>query len=100
MSQRPSFHRGKAPSALLIQHRRHLPIALPHGTNLRRANYSSTLRRRVPPRESRIAKLHQAVTNVTHSFPDGPLGCLRTRKRRLWGLATKCGQYYTTPSNY
>ena len=51
-SQRLRFQGDKAPPALFIQNRRHLPISLPRGTRLRRSNHAATLRRCIPLCES------------------------------------------------
>ncbi len=52
-SQRMRFQADKPPSALFIQNRCHLPIALPYAARICRSNHPTTLRRWIPPCESR-----------------------------------------------
>jgi hypothetical protein len=53
VSQCSRFQRDKAPAALLVQNSGHLPIALPCFTRRTSPNHAATLRRVIPPCESR-----------------------------------------------
>ena len=54
VSQRTCFKCNKAPTALFVQNRGHLPIALPCLTHLTSPNHATTLRPVIPPCESRL----------------------------------------------
>ena len=74
-SQCLRFQRHKAPSALLIQNRCHLPIAFACGARLCRPNHSAMLRPANPPWESSKSYSSRTVAIPTQLFMDEPLAC-------------------------
>src|SRR6516164_30507 len=71
------FQGDKPTSALFIQDRRHLTIALPCGTRLRSSNHPVKLRRLILACESRSLNSSRCVAMVTQLFMDGPLAAVQ-----------------------